>query len=113
MTKKEIIQKNFSYINDFCLLNKFDSDVLSLLTKFLQNILQIRRAPTQLEWEMKLDNLKNISNGDNNSAKLIVRTALEKGWVNFYPVQQRNQYSYNNIKQSTKQPQLDLSNEKF
>lgn len=112
MTKKELIQKNFSYINDFCMLNKYDSGVNSLLTKFLQNILQIRRAPTQVEWELKLATLNNLALGNSDTANLIISTALEKGWVNFYPVKQQRQCSYNNIKQPQRQ-QLDLSNETF
>lgn len=110
MTKKELIQKNFSYINDFCMLNNYDDEVKQLLSKFLQNILQIRRAPTQVEWELKLETLNNLSMKDSVKARLIISTALEKGWVNFYPVKQ--QYSYNNIKQQQRTT-LDLSNEKF
>jgi hypothetical protein len=90
LTKKEQINLCFQNIHSFCETYKYDEETKKLLNKFLSNYMQIRRVPTTMELDLKLEKLHELSNSDSVLAQKVIKRAIESGWASFYPVNSFN-----------------------
>lgn len=120
MNKNQQIKDCFKTISDFCLLHKLDDSTKKLLDTFLSNYLQIRRAPTSIEMQFKLEQLINASGFDGSKDTKLLRDvitrSIEHGWASFYPIRQTYNKSIDNIPTVSNRPRpkrIELSNEEF